>query len=92
MKAFEEDLAKYSGAKYCVAFCNGTAALHAGLWAMGVKEGDKVVTTPLTFAASANAAVYVGALPQFVDIDPNTLHLDIKLLNLSLRIQSGARL
>ncbi|MBM4439450.1 MAG: DegT/DnrJ/EryC1/StrS family aminotransferase [Candidatus Rokubacteria bacterium] len=73
---FEEALAAYTGSAYAVAFANGTAALHAACWAAGLGEGDEAVTTPLTFAATANAVVYQGARPVFADIDAATLNLD----------------
>lgn len=73
---FEQNIARYVGAKYAVAFCNGTAALHAACYAAGLQAGDEVITSPLTFAASANCALYVGAKPVFVDIDERTYNLD----------------
>jgi dTDP-4-amino-4,6-dideoxygalactose transaminase len=73
---FEEALAAHAGAAYAVAFANGTAALHAACWAAGLEEGDEAITTPLTFAATANAVVYQGARPLFADIDPTTLNVD----------------
>ncbi|MCR4754907.1 MAG: UDP-4-amino-4,6-dideoxy-N-acetyl-beta-L-altrosamine transaminase [Lachnospiraceae bacterium] len=74
--ALEKKLAEVCGAKYAVAVSNGTAALHCAMIAAGVGEGDEVITTPLTFAASANCAVYVGAKPVFADIDPETYNID----------------
>jgi len=74
----EKDLAEYTGAKYAVAVSNGTAALHCACIAAGLKEGDEVITTPLTFAASANCALYVGAKPVFADINPETYNIDPK--------------
>lgn len=74
---FEENFAKYVGAKYAVAVANGTAALHLCALAMGVKNGQKVITTPITFAASANCVRYCGGEVIFADIDPNTYLLDI---------------
>ena len=68
----EKELAAYTGAKYAVAVSNGTAALHCACIAAGIREGDEVITTPLTFAASANCALYVGAKPVFADINPET--------------------
>ncbi len=65
---FENDLAKYCGAKYAVIFSSGTAALHAAYFAAGLKSGDEFITTPLTFAATANAGLYLGAKPVFADI------------------------
>ena len=74
---FEEAFAKYVGAKYAVAVANGTAALHLNCLALGVKGGDKVITTPITFAASANCVRYCGGEVVFADIDPVTYLLDI---------------
>jgi UDP-4-amino-4,6-dideoxy-N-acetyl-beta-L-altrosamine transaminase len=73
---FEKAVAEYVGAKYAVAVSNGTAALHLACLAAGVGPGDNVVTTPNTFVASANCALYVGANPQFADIDAQTLNMD----------------
>ena len=73
---FEKTVAEYTGAKYAVAVANGTAALHVACLAAGLKEGDEVITTPITFAASANCALYCGAKPVFVDIDPDTYNID----------------
>lgn len=78
IKEFEENFAKYVGSKYAVAVSNGTAALHLCTLAIGVKEGDKVITTPITFAASANCIRYCGGEVVFSDIDPLTYLLDIK--------------
>ena len=72
-ETFEAMLAERVGARHVVAFNSGTAALHAACAAAGVSAGDEVLTTPLSFAASANCARYVGAMPRFVDIDPVTL-------------------
>jgi dTDP-4-amino-4,6-dideoxygalactose transaminase len=73
---FEEALADKVGAQHAVAFANGTAALHAACAVAGLGAGDLVVTSPLSFVASANCARYVGAEVGFVDIDPDTLNLD----------------
>jgi perosamine synthetase len=73
---FEEALADALGAKHVVAFANGTAALHGAVFAAGLEEGDEVLTTPLSFAGSANCVLYQGARPRFVDISPSTLNLD----------------
>ena len=69
---FEQNFAKYVGSKYAVALSNGTAALHLGLMALGVTKGDRIITSPITFSASANAALYCGAEVHFADIDPDT--------------------
>jgi UDP-4-amino-4,6-dideoxy-N-acetyl-beta-L-altrosamine transaminase len=74
---FEEAFAKYIGSKYAVAVANGTAALHLCTLALDVNEGDKVITTPITFAASANCIRYCGGEVVFSDIDPDTYLLDI---------------
>ncbi len=74
---FEEAFANYVGAKYAVAISNGTAALHLCALALNVQEGDKVITTPITFAASANCVRYCGAEVVFADIDPETYLLNI---------------
>ena len=75
---FENKFANYIGSKFAVALSNGTAALHLCALALGVKEGDKVITTPLTFAASANCIRYCGGEVVFSDIDSETYLLDIK--------------
>ena len=73
---FEAALTKMAGAPYAVAIANGTAALHAAVAAAGIGPGDEVITSPITFAASANCALYVGATPVFADIDPQTYNID----------------
>lgn len=72
----EAKLVAYTGAKYAVVVANGTAALHCACIAAGIGPGDEVITTPITFAASANCAVYCGAAPVFADINPETYNLD----------------
>jgi perosamine synthetase len=72
----EAAIAQYVGAEYAVAVSSGTAALHIAAMAAGLGKGDKVVTSPNTFVASANCALYVGATPEFADIDTVTLNLD----------------
>ncbi len=73
---FEEEFAGYVGAKYAVAVSSGTAALHACCFAIGIKAGDEVITSPLTFAASANCVLYCGGTPVFADIDERTYNID----------------
>lgn len=73
---FEEELAREVGAKYAVAFSSGTAALHGACFAAGIGPGDEVITTPLTFAASANCILYQGGTPVFADVDPRTYNID----------------
>ena len=72
----ERCLEEYTGAKYAVAVSNGTAALHCACIAAGIGPGDEVITTPLTFAASANCALYCGARLVFADINPETYNID----------------
>ena len=74
----EEKLCKMTGAKYAVVCSNGTAALHIACMAAGVEPGDEVITTPITFAASANCALYCGAKPVFADINDKTYNMDPK--------------
>jgi perosamine synthetase len=73
---FERKVAEYVGARYAVAFCNGTAALHAACFAAGIGPGDEVITTPITFLASSNCVLYMGGTPVFADIDPITYNID----------------
>lgn len=77
---FEEALAERTGAPHAVAFANGTAALHGAVAAAGIGPGDVVVTSALSFVASAACARYVGATPAFADIDPTSLNLDPSLV------------
>lgn len=72
----ENRLCELTGAKYAVVCSNGTAALHIAAMAAGVTKGDEVITTPITFAASANCALYCGAKPVFADINPKTYNID----------------
>lgn len=72
----EKRLCELTGAKYAVVCSNGTAALHIACLSAGVGNGDEVITTPITFAASANCALYCGAKPVFADIDPETYNID----------------
>ncbi len=78
---FEKAFAKYVGAKYAIAVSNGTAALHLCSLAMGVSKGHKVITTPITFAASANCVRYCDGEVAFCDIDPSTYLMDINKLS-----------
>jgi len=75
--AFEEAFARYVGAEHAIACANGTAALHLCAMALGVKPGQKIITTPITFAASANCVRYCGADVVFADIDPDTALIDL---------------
>lgn len=75
---FEEKIAEYVGSKYAVVVSNGTAALHAACFAADIGPGDEVITTAMTFAASANCVLYQGGTPVFADIDPKTYNIDPK--------------
>ena len=77
---FENALCEYCNCKYAVLFSNGTAALHGAYFASGIKKGDEFITTPITFAASANAGLYMGATPVFCDIDKDSYNIDINKL------------
>jgi UDP-4-amino-4,6-dideoxy-N-acetyl-beta-L-altrosamine transaminase len=73
---FEKEFARYVGARYAVAVNSGTAALHAACFAARIEKGDEVITTPITFAASANCVLYQGGTPVFADIKEDTLNID----------------
>ncbi len=77
VERFEEALAAKVGARFCVVFSSGTAALHGAYFAAGVGEGDEVITTSLTFAATANAVLYLGARPVFVDIGEGSFNIAV---------------
>lgn len=75
VEEFEKKVAEYTGAKYAVAVSSGTAALHAACYAAGIGKGDEVITSSITFAASANCVIYCGAKPVFADINPVTYNI-----------------
>lgn len=77
VREFEKKVAEYVGVKYAVAVSNGTAALHAACIAADIKEGDEVIVSPMTFAASANCVLYCGGIPVFADIDPETNNISV---------------
>src|ERR1700678_2326071 len=77
---FEEAIAARVGAKYAVSFSSGTAALHGAAFASGLQAGDEAITSPLTFAATANCVLYQSATPVFADVLEDTLTLDPELV------------
>ncbi|GAL83265.1 pyridoxal-5'-phosphate-dependent protein [Sporocytophaga myxococcoides] len=85
IEEFEKKFAEYIGVKYAIAVANGTAALHLCTMALGVKEGDKVLTTPITFAASANCVKYCGGDVDFSDIDSKSYLLDLNKIEDKLK-------
>lgn len=76
VEEFEQVVADYVGAKYAVAFSNGTAALHGACYAAGIGQGDEVITSPITFVATSNAVLYCGGTPVFADIDAKTYNIN----------------
>lgn len=86
LDAFEVDIAEYCGRKYAVGLSSGTAALHLALLAAGVKKGDTVVCSTLTFVATANAISYIGAIPYFIDSDRETGNISPDLLGAALAL------
>ena len=78
MRLFEDRFKKYIGSKYAVAVNSGTAALHVSTSSINIKPGDEVITTPLTFVASANCVIYRGGTPIFADIKRDTYNIDPK--------------
>ena len=89
-KGFEKDLAAYTGASHCVAVNSCTAALHLGLEAVGVGGGDEVITSPITFASTANVIVHQGARPVFVDVEPDTLNIDAGAIDAAITSKTRA--
>ncbi|OPY75168.1 MAG: UDP-4-amino-4,6-dideoxy-N-acetyl-beta-L-altrosamine transaminase [Syntrophorhabdus sp. PtaU1.Bin153] len=77
VERFEAALTSYTGAKYAVVYSSGTAALHASYFAAGLGAGDELITSPITFVATSNAALYVGARPVFSDIERDSANLDV---------------
>ena len=86
IKNFEEKVAKYVGARFAVAVSSGTAGLHLAHLALGQNNGSKVVTSPISFVASANSIIYAGQEPIFVDVDPDTGNISIEKLQEVIRM------
>jgi dTDP-4-amino-4,6-dideoxygalactose transaminase/nucleoside-diphosphate-sugar epimerase len=89
-KKFEQLLAEYAGAKHAIAVNSCTAALHIALAAYGVGPGDEVITTAITFPATANVVVHLGATPVLVDVDPTTLNIDPKAIEAAITPRTKA--
>ena len=88
VEKFEQALAEYCGARFAVVLNSGTAALQAAYFAAGLKTGDEFITSPLTFAATANAGLWQGAKPVFVDIDPTTGNINPNLIEEKITTQT----
>ena len=91
VEQFEQKFTKLSGAKYGVVCSSGTTALHTALLACGIKQGDKVITTPFTFIATANSILYCGAKPIFADIDYKTFDIDPKSVEKILKKEKNVK-
>ncbi|HXY62760.1 MAG TPA: aminotransferase class I/II-fold pyridoxal phosphate-dependent enzyme, partial [Nitrospirota bacterium] len=89
-KALEEEVARYHKVKHAVAVASGTDALHLALLAAGIKHGDEVITTPFTFIATAEAVSYVGAVPVFVDIRPDSFNMDLTKIEAAMTKRTKA--
>lgn len=76
VKEFEQTICNYTGAKYCVSVSNGTAGLHLAILAIGIQQGDEVITSPMTFLASSNCILYGGGAVKFADIESDTANID----------------
>ncbi len=90
VKEFETRFSDYLNCSYTVGVTSCTAALHLSMLALGIKAGDEVITTPMTFIASANAILYVGATPVFVDVEPDTGNLDANLIEKAITPKTKA--
>ena len=90
IEEFENSIKKYTGAKYCVAVSSGTAALHISAISAGIKKNDEVITSPITFVASANCILYCGGKPVFADIDSKIPNIDPKQITKKLTNKSMA--
>jgi len=90
VEEFEQAIADYVGAKFAVAVTNGTAALHAAMYALGISPGDEVIVPPMTFAATANCVVYQGGTPVFVDVCSDTLLIDVEKIEEKITARTKA--
>ncbi len=90
VQEFESALAEYCGSKYAVVFSSGTAALHASCFSSGICSGDEIITSPVTFAATANAVLYLGARPVFVDIEHDTANINPEFIQKAITKKTKA--
>jgi dTDP-4-amino-4,6-dideoxygalactose transaminase len=90
VKAFEEEMARYLGVKHVIGCANGTDALWLALKALKIQEGDEVITTPFSFVATSESIIRAGAKPVFVDIEPDTLNIDVSKLEAALTPRTKA--
>lgn len=90
VKEFENAICAYTGAKYCIAVSSATAGLHLVMLALGIKEGDEVITSPITFLSSANCARFVGAAVKFADIEHDTANIDVTEIEKQITPQTKA--
>lgn len=90
LREFEERLASYADVRYAVAVNSGTSALHLIVRALGLQEGDEVITTPFSFVASSNCLLFERVKPVFVDIDPQTLNLDVRQIEYKITAKTKA--
>jgi perosamine synthetase len=90
LKEFENAIAEYAGVRYAVAVNSGTSALHLIIRALGIGEGDEVITTPFSFVSSSNCILFERAKPVFIDIDPKTLNIDPELIEAAITPRTKA--
>jgi UDP-2-acetamido-2-deoxy-ribo-hexuluronate aminotransferase len=90
VRELEERLEAYTGARHCITVASGTEALLISLMALGIKPGDEVITTPFTFVATAEVIVLLGAVPVFVDIEPDTCNIDVSLIEAAITPKTRA--
>lgn len=90
VKELEDKLAAYTGAKHCITCASGTEALLISLMALDIKAGDEIITTPFTFAATAEVIVLLGAKPVFVDVEPDTGNIDVSLIEAKINSRTKA--
>jgi UDP-4-amino-4,6-dideoxy-N-acetyl-beta-L-altrosamine transaminase len=90
VEQFEQDICTFTGAEHAVAVCNGTAALHVAMFAIGIGPGDEVIVPPMTFAATANCVLYQGGTPVFADVDSDTLLLDPRAVSAAITSRTKA--